>query len=323
MREKMLILAEEIMQGNRRSLAKAITLIENEEIDKEGLLARLYPLTGKARIIGVTGPPGAGKSSLVDCLTREFRSQGLKVGIIAVDPTSPFSGGALLGDRIRMQEHALDPGVFIRSMGTRGSLGGLSRATKEAVILFDAFGFQIILIETVGVGQSELDIMHAADTVLVVMSPGGGDVVQTMKAGIMEIADIFVINKADLDGADRTAEELETTLDLAGGQEWKPPVVKTISLNGDGIQELVHLIYAHACYLEDSGLLQKMRGKRLHEEVMEIVMQRLQQNVFRRFRLEEQFQELLTNVATRNIDPYTAARKILRELEGRELSQLS
>ncbi|NLC38891.1 MAG: methylmalonyl Co-A mutase-associated GTPase MeaB [Clostridia bacterium] len=319
----MLILAEEIMQGNRRSLAKAITLIENEEIDKEGLLARLYPLTGKARIIGVTGPPGAGKSSLVDCLTREFRSQGLKVGIIAVDPTSPFSGGALLGDRIRMQEHALDPGVFIRSMGTRGSLGGLSRATKEAVILFDAFGFQIILIETVGVGQSELDIMHAADTVLVVMSPGGGDVVQTMKAGIMEIADIFVINKADLDGADRTAEELETTLDLAGGQEWKPPVVKTISLNGDGIQELVHLIYAHACYLEDSGLLQKMRGKRLHEEVMEIVMQRLQQNVFRRFRLEEQFQELLTNVATRNIDPYTAARKILRELEGRELSQLS
>ena len=205
----MLILAEEIMQGNRRSLAKAITLIENEEIDKEGLLARLYPLTGKARIIGVTGPPGAGKSSLVDCLTREFRSQGLKVGIIAVDPTSPFSGGALLGDRIRMQEHALDPGVLFE-YGTKGQFGdcpGYERSRYP----FDAFGFQIILIETVGVGQSELDIMHAADTVLVVMSPGGGDVVQTMKAGIMEIADIFVINKADLDGADRTAEELETT----------------------------------------------------------------------------------------------------------------
>ncbi len=317
----MLVLAEEILQGNRRSLARAITLVENDEIDKELLLARLYPVTGKARIIGITGPPGAGKSSLVDCLTREFRSQGLKVGIVAVDPTSPFTGGAFLGDRIRMQEHALDGGVFIRSMGTRGSLGGLSRTTKETVTLFDAFGFQIVLIETVGVGQSELDIMHAADTIVLVLNPGGGDVVQTLKAGIMEIADIFVVNKADLSGTDKTVKELETTLDLAGGREWKPPVVKTISLNGSAIQELAGQIQAHGCYLEESGLLLQIRGKRLHNDVMEIVMEHLKLNVSRRFQLEEQFQELLTNVETRIVDPYTAAGKILRELD--ELSLLS
>jgi LAO/AO transport system kinase len=194
-----------VLNGDRRMVARAISLIENEDVNKNSILSELYPHTGKAYVIGITGAPGSGKSSLVDRLLATLRQRGLTVGVIAVDPTSPFTGGAILGDRIRMQEHALDKDIFIRSMGTRGSLGGLSRATKDAIQVLDAFGKDIVVVETVGVGQSEVDIIKYADTTLVVLTPASGDSVQTIKAGIMEIADVFVVNKADLAGADRTA----------------------------------------------------------------------------------------------------------------------
>lgn len=207
---------EGILNGDRRMVARAISLIEDEASEKEGILSAIFPYTGKAYCLGITGAPGAGKRSLVDQLLVLLRRQGLKVGVIAIDPTSPFTGGAILGDRIRMQEHALDKGVFIRSMGTRGSLGGLSRATKDVVQVLDAFGKDIVIIETVGVGQSEVDIIKYADTTMVVLTPAGGDSVQTIKAGIMEIADVFVVNKADLPGADRTVSEISMMLDLGG-----------------------------------------------------------------------------------------------------------
>lgn len=308
-------LVEGILSGNRRALARAITLVENGEEGKYELLAKLHPHTGKSRIIGVTGAPGAGKSSLVDQMIRGFRQRGQTVGVIAVDPSSPFSGGALLGDRIRMQEHTLDPGVFIRSMGTRGSLGGLARATREAVTLFDAFGFDIILVETVGVGQSELDIMDTADTVVLVLTPAGGDVIQTLKAGIMEIADVFAINKADLDGADRLATELQKTLDLSHG-DWRPPVVKTVALQGTGVAELLDEIARHQDYLASSGKLEFLRQRRLREEVTGIVLARIKDMLTQRLQGEPFFQALLGDVVSRKQDPYTAARLIMEKMEG-------
>lgn len=304
-----------ILDGNRRALAKAITLVENGEPDKYRILAQLHPHTGKGSIVGVTGSPGAGKSSLVDQMTKFYRQRDKTVAVVAVDPTSPFSGGALLGDRIRMQDNTLDPGVFIRSMGTRGSLGGLSRSTKEVLTLFDAFGFDIIIVETVGVGQSELDIMDTADTVVLVLNPGGGDVIQTLKAGIMEIADVFAINKSDLAGADRTASEVNKTLDIVE-RDWRPPVVKTISLNGSGLDELLDQIENHGQHLVETGNLELIRQKRLKEEVTGIVLNRLEDIMTERFRSESQFQGLLHDVINKKQDPYTAAQNILDSLEG-------
>lgn len=304
-----------ILAGNRRALAKGITLVENGEPDKYRILAELYPHTGKSMIVGVTGSPGAGKSSLVDQMTKFYRKQGRTVGVIAIDPTSPFSGGALLGDRIRMQDNTLDPGVFIRSMGTRGSLGGLSRATKEVVTLFDAFGFDVVIVETVGVGQSELDIMDTADTVVVVLNPGGGDIIQTLKAGIMEIADVFAVNKADLDGADRVVSEVNKALDLSHG-EWRPPVVKTITLDGTGLDELLAEIDNHRDYLVSSGNLEMLRQKRLKEEVTGIVLRKLEDMIALRFQQDKQVQSLLEAVLNRSQDPYTAAQSIMSSLEG-------
>ncbi|HHW07530.1 MAG TPA: methylmalonyl Co-A mutase-associated GTPase MeaB [Clostridia bacterium] len=308
-------LVEGILSGNRRALARGITLVENGEDEKYDLLARLHPHTGKSRIVGVTGAPGAGKSSLVDQMIKGYRKRGQTVGVIAVDPSSPFSGGALLGDRIRMQENTLDPGVFIRSMGTRGSLGGLARATREAVTLFDAFGFDVIIVETVGVGQSELDIMDTADTVVLVLTPAGGDVIQTLKAGIMEIADVFAVNKADLDGADRVVTEINKTLDLSHG-EWRPPVVKTVSLDGTGVGELLDQVDRHQAYLEISGKLAVQRQRRLKEEVTAIVLGKIKDSLTQRFHSEPRFQTLLQEVVNRKQDPYTAARLIIAAMEG-------
>lgn len=304
-----------ILEGNRRALAKGITLVENGEPEKYRILAELHPHTGKSMIVGITGSPGAGKSSLVDQLTKSYRKRGKTVAVVAVDPTSPFSGGALLGDRIRMQDNTLDPGVFIRSMGTRGSLGGLSRSTKEVLTLFDAFGFDVIIVETVGVGQVELDIMDTADTVVVVLTPAGGDVIQTLKAGIMEIADVFAINKADLDGADRVVSEINKTLDLSHG-DWRPPVVKTVSLDGQGVDELVDEIANHWEYLISSGQLESIRRKRLKEEVTGIVLNKLEDILTQRLQREDRFQSLLQSVLNREQDPYTAAQSIMSSLEG-------
>jgi len=254
---------DKLLAGDRRMAARAISMIENEDENKQKILSQIFPYTGNAFIVGITGSPGAGKSSLTDALTKQARLQDFKVGIIAVDPTSPISGGALLGDRIRMQQHALDRGVFIRSMGTRGCLGGLARATKDAVKVLDAFGCQVIFIETVGVGQSELDIMHYADTTLVVLTPGAGDHIQTIKAGIMEIANIFVINKADLADPTKMVTDIEQMLDMSPNLNgWRPPILKTITIEEKGLPELWETILRHWEYSKTSGIQRENERKK-------------------------------------------------------------
>lgn len=306
-------LVQRLLKGDRRAVARIITLIENNAPEKETLLSELFPHTGRAFILGVTGSPGAGKSSLVDLMTAYFRKQGLTIGIIAVDPTSPFSGGAILGDRIRMQEHALDKGVFIRSMGTRGSLGGLARATKEAIKVLDAYSRDIILVETVGVGQSELDIMGIADTTMVVLNPGTGDSIQTIKAGIMEIADIFVVNKCDRDGADKTAAEVNSMLDLGHGQNpnWRPPVVMTSTLDGRGIPELLAAIEKHREFANSSGDFANRRAQQLKAEVAETVEHYLKVMLWNKIQANGEMTKILEDVADRKTNPYDIARRIL------------
>ncbi len=289
--------------GRTAALARAISIVENHRPGFEQLLAALHPKLGRARRIGITGPPGARKSTLTTCLTRAFRAEGLTVGIVAVDPTSPFTGGALLGDRIRMEEVALDPGVYIRSLATRGALGGLSAATRESCDVMDAFGVDRILIETVGVGQSELDVARTADTCLVVLVPESGDAIQTLKAGLMEVADIFTVNKADRPGADRLRNEIEIMLGMRTGStmrnvpahhgvdlsrnnlakqardaaavdatdSWTPPVLRTAAARNEGIAELVSALDRHFRYLERSGRLRERRRARLRERVVEVV----------------------------------------------------
>ena len=230
---------KDFWNGSRRALARAITIVEDERDGFEDVMKEIYHHTGRAQVIGITGAPGAGKSTLSDALIKQFRKQGKTVGIVAIDPTSPFSGGAILGDRIRMNDLTLDKGVYIRSMGTRGSLGGLSRKTADAVKLMDAFGLDVILIETVGVGQSEVDIVKNADTTLVVLVPGLGDDIQAIKAGILEIGDVFCINKCDRDGADRLNVEIEMMLDLGEAQNWRPPIERTIANKDQGVAEVV------------------------------------------------------------------------------------
>lgn len=310
-------LVSRFMNGEQRALGRLITLLENEVPERDHIMKQLYNLTGHAYILGVTGSPGAGKSSLVDKLTMQLRQRGQSVGIIAVDPSSPFSGGALLGDRIRMQEHALDKGVFIRSMGTRGSLGGLARTTREVVKAMDAFGMDWVIIETVGVGQAELDIMHVADTTVVVLTPGAGDAIQTIKAGIMEIADVFAVNKADLPGAHKVVSEVEMMLDLqCKTKKWRPPVRPTSSLSGQGMPELLDTIYEHNSFLVEEGLLESRRQERARSQTLEIVDYRWQQLVRKEINLPGLINELLYDVATRKTDPYTAATAILEHMVG-------
>lgn len=298
--------------GEPRALARVISILENEESGREEVMRAIFAKTGRAYVLGVTGAPGAGKSSLVDRLTSLLRKRNLKVGIVAVDPTSPFSGGALLGDRIRMQEHAVDQGVFIRSMGTRGSLGGLACTTKEVVKAMDAFGFDWVVVETVGVGQAELDIMHVADSVVVVLTPGAGDSIQTIKAGIMEIADVFAVNKSDLPGAEKMALEVEMMLDLHSAEiPWRPPVVKTSTVSGAGVEDLLAAVERHRAYLLEKGLFQKRREERLRSETLEILDRQWQQLVRREMKLSEEISGLLNAVERRELDPYTAAASIL------------
>ncbi len=304
-------LTESLFQGNRRALARIITLVENDDLQKINILQKLYPHTGKAYIIGITGSPGSGKSSLVDRLLREARRENLKVGVIAVDPTSPFTGGAILGDRIRMQEHALDPGVFIRSMGSRGSLGGLSRSTRQIIQVLDAFGMDLVMVETVGVGQSEIDIVRTADTTLVILTPAAGDSVQTIKAGIMEIADLFVINKADLPGVERTFAEINAMLDLKQGLLWRPPVIKTNCLQGHGLPELWESIAAHRGYLAQSNRLQEERRARVRLELAGEVEYLVKCRVWEKIKDRVPLEELVRQIADRRKDPYSASRELL------------
>lgn len=299
-------------KGNIRSLAKLISRIENEDAQKDEILKGIFNKTGKAHIIGVTGSPGSGKSSLVDYMTAYLRKKGQTVGVVAVDPTSPFSGGAILGDRIRMQDHALDRGVYIRSMGTRGSLGGLARNTKEVVKLLDAFGFQWLIIETVGVGQAELDIMNVADTTMVILTPGAGDSIQAIKAGIMEIADIFVVNKCDLPGADRVTSEITLMLELKGKYSgWHPPIVQVSTLEFRGIDELMKCLDNHRLYLSQSGMINVIRENMAKKETLEIINYKWQKLIDVQLNNKGYVNDVLDSVKDKKNDPYTAADEIL------------
>jgi LAO/AO transport system kinase len=302
-------LAERIRNKDQRALAKAITLVENDAPDKLALLSDIAAMKQNAYYIGITGSPGAGKSSLVDKIIALLRKHGLTVAVIAVDPTSPFSGGALLGDRFRMHNHFMDEGVFIRSMATRGSLGGLARSTKDAIRVCDAYGFDCVLIETVGVGQSELDIMKVADTTAVVLTPNSGDVLQIFKAGIMEIADLFVINKADLDGVKKLKNQLKDFLRLVKQKDWVPPIVETITFENKGIDLFWEKCLEHKSFLEKTEVGQKRRKEHLKHEVYEVIRDELWKQV--KAFIEED--EKKVNSLNKVEDPYTIAAAWLSE----------
>lgn len=308
-------LVSRILAGDRLALARAITEVENGGPSSRDIIREVYPHTGRAYVVGITGSPGVGKSSLVDGLIRDWRREGKKVGVIAVDPTSPFTGGALLGDRLRMDSHSLDSGVFIRSLATRGQLGGLSRGTGAVLNLLDAYGYDVVFIETVGTGQSEVEIMRFAHTVLVVVAPGMGDDVQAMKAGIMEIGDVFAVNKADREGADRTAMELQYALDLApAGRPWRPPVVKTVASTGEGIPELAAKIREHGAFARDAGELGARRLRASEFEIRELLAASVVVPVIDRARRTGRWDEAIAGVATRKIDPYAAVEMLVGPL---------
>lgn len=301
-----------LLQGNRRAIARAITRVERGGAEAQALLAAIYPHSGRAYVVGVTGAPGTGKSTLVMQLAQAYRAQGKTVGIVAVDPTSPFTGGAILGDRVRMQALSGDPGIFIRSMATRGNLGGLAWATRDAITILDAAGFELIIVETVGAGQSEVDIAQAAHTTLVVTVPGLGDDIQTVKAGILEIADIFVVNKADLPHAEQVVAQLRTMLNLNPNPDsWRPPIVKTIALTGEGVTELTEAIQRHRVHLEESGEKQRRERARMEKEVLDILRNTLLAKALDGI-ASEYVHELVDRVAARELDPYTAAQRLMQ-----------
>jgi LAO/AO transport system kinase len=305
-----------VLEADRRATARAISMVEDGAEDLPALIKGLFSKTGNAYSVGLTGSPGVGKSSLAAELVKTIRARDRSVAVLAIDPTSPFTGGALLGDRLRMQSHATDPEVFIRSMATRGHLGGLALAAPEAVRILDASGAEFILIETVGVGQAEVEVATAADTTLVVVAPGWGDAVQASKAGILEIADVFVVNKADRDGASEAARDLETMLRMGPELEWVPPVIRTSTVNSEGVDELWDAIESHRKHLEAGGELERKRRARLLREVEEMVSVRLRDraaSMLERGAMEE----LADDLVARRIDPYRAADILVGEV-GRE-----
>ena len=306
-------LVDRLLAGDRKAAAQLVTLMEDGGPPAREAMAGLYPHTGRAHIVGVTGSPGTGKSTLVYELAKEFRARGKTVGIIAVDPSSPFSGGALLGDRIRMQKLSTDEGVFIRSMASRGQLGGLARATGDAIKVLDAFGRDLVMVETVGAGQSEVEIARAAHTVIVVDAPGMGDDIQAIKAGLFEIADIFVVNKADRDGAEKTLLILQMMLDMnesSGAQDWRPPLLKTIALQGEGSGLVADAVESHLAHLTESGQLHVRKMRLADEELRRILGQELLGRLLELVNVER-WATLTREVADRQLDPYTAADSLL------------
>lgn len=295
-------------------MARLMSLVENDAAEATPALKELYPFTGQAFIVGITGPPGSGKSTLTDQLTHEFRRQEKTIGIVAVDPTSPFTGGAILADRIRMQRHSLDPGVFIRSMATRGHLGGLAKATSDVVNVLDAAGKEIILIETVGVGQDEVEVVKTAHTSVVVTVPGLGDDVQAIKAGILEIADIFVVNKADREGVDKTVAELQAMMALGPGRSgWSPPVFKTVATQGEGIAELAQGILAHQSHLDQGDLRELRQRDRSRALFLELLQERVTRRLLERAAANGILEQTIERIAHREVDPYSAVEDLLKK----------
>lgn len=305
-------LYDRLLEGDRRAAARLITMVENGDEDARDVLKRLHRHSGKAHIVGLTGSPGSGKSTLACRLAQQYRDAGRSVGIIAVDPTSPFTGGALLGDRVRMQELAGDPDVFIRSMGSRGALGGLSVATNDVINILDAFGKDYIIVETVGAGQVEIEVVKYSHTCVVVTMPGGGDEIQAIKAGILEIGDIFVVNKAEREGAHRTIADLEMMLETKPGRQeggWVPPVIPTVALDGEGVAELARAVDEHYSYLVGSGTLKKKNLARMKAELMEVLNLKVSQAAVSALESDSS-KDLLRRMAEREIDPHSAADEV-------------
>ncbi len=307
-------LAAGVRSGDRRALARAITLVENGDPLAYDLVAETYPETGGMYTVGLTGPPGVGKSSLISALLRLVRREDTQVGVVSVDPSSPFSHGALLGDRIRLSDHFLDPGVFIRSMGTRGHLGGLAEATLQALLLLDAAGKELVFLETVGTGQSEVEVIGIADTVLLVLMPGSGDSVQALKAGIMEIPDVIAINKMDHPAAKTMLNEVRSILALDKGSAWRPPIVLTEATRGENVPELWEKIEAHRAHLEQSGQLEERRGRNLAGEVFAVASARAKRHLELAVGDDPELRRLLDEVQRRELDPLSAVREILEKV---------
>jgi LAO/AO transport system kinase len=308
-------LAEKLLQGDKRALARAISLVENDDPEGWALVREIYPRTGKAAVVGFTGPPGVGKSTLIGALTTRYRKQDRQVAVLSIDPSSPFTKGALLGDRIRLTEHFLDPGVFIRSMANRGALGGLSEACLQAALLMDASGKDVVLLETVGVGQAEVDIIDHADTVVLALMPGSGDSIQALKAGVMEIPDVIVVNKSDHPLTDTMIREIRGVLSLGPQEGWRVPIVKTEASRGEGIEELATAIEAHRIHIESEGTLAERRRRNLMNEVLALAAGRLRRRLEDSIHDDPSVRALLDEVVARRLDPSSAASRLLeREL---------
>ena len=309
-------LAERLVAGDKRALARAITLIENDDPAGWELVREVFPRTGRARIVGLTGPPGVGKSTLIGALTAEMRKADRQVAVLSIDPSSPFTRGALLGDRIRLSDHFLDAGVFIRSMASRGALGGLSESTLQAALLMDASGKDDVFIETVGVGQAEIDIVDHGDTVVLVLMPGSGDSIQALKAGVMEIPDIIVVNKADHPMTDTMIREIRGVLSLGPSGSWRVPIIKTEAAKGEGVAELAEKIAEHRAHIEEEGTLEERRARNLRNEVLELAASRMRRRLEAAVAEDSSVRDLLDRVVKRELDPASAAKELLERDDG-------
>ncbi len=309
-------LADRLMAGDKRALARAITLIENDDPAGWELVREVFPRTGRARIVGLTGPPGVGKSTLIGALTAEMRKQDRQVAVLSIDPSSPFTRGALLGDRIRLSDHFLDSGVFIRSMASRGALGGLSEATLQAALLMDASGKDDVFIETVGVGQAEIDIVDHGDTIVLVLMPGSGDSIQALKAGVMEIPDVIVVNKSDHPMTDTMIREIRGVLSLGPTTSWRVPIVRTEAAKGEGVAELAEKIAEHREHIEAEGTLDERRARNLRNEVLELAASRMRRRLEAAVADDSSIRELLDRVVKRELDPASAAKELLEREDG-------